>query len=175
MPRLISARESTRAAGIPMRVTLVTMDSHLASAAERAARTLAADLPGLVFTVHAAAEWNDKPAALARCHADIAAADIVIATMLFMEDHFLPVIDALRARRNHCDAMVCAMSAGEVMKLTRMGRFSMDGQATGMTALLKKLRQRMSGKGETEGAAKPSAGGSVSELVARYWLPSIVT
>jgi magnesium chelatase subunit H len=155
-----------------MRVVLVTMDSHLASAAERAARTLAADLPGLSFVVHAAAEWTDKPAALARCRDDIAQGDIVIATMLFMEDHFLPVIDALRARREHCDAMVCAMSAGEVMKLTRMGRFSMDGQATGMTALLKKLRQRMSGKGEKEGAARPSAGAQQMAMLRR--LPQIL-
>jgi magnesium chelatase subunit H len=66
------------------------------------------------------------PAALARCKADIARGDIVIATMLFMEDHFLPVLPGLQARREHCDAMVCAMSAGEVMKLTRMGKFDMD-------------------------------------------------
>ena len=46
--------------------------------------------------------------------------------MLFIEDHFLPVLPALQARREHCDAMVCAMSAAEVMKLTRMGKFDMD-------------------------------------------------
>jgi magnesium chelatase subunit H len=63
--------------------------------------------PGLRLSVHAAAEWGDDDAALARCKADIATGDIVIVTMLFMEDHFLPILPALRARRDHCDAMVC--------------------------------------------------------------------
>jgi magnesium chelatase subunit H len=155
-----------------MRVVLVTMDSHIGSAAERAARTLARELPGLTFTVHAASEWGDKPGALQRCRADIESGHIVIVTMLFMEDHFLPVIDALRARRDQCDAMVCAMSAAEVMKLTRMGRFSMDGQATGMTALLKRLRSKLSGRGETEGQHKPSAGAQQMALLRR--LPQIL-
>jgi magnesium chelatase subunit H len=64
--------------------------------------------------------------ALARCKADIAQGDIVIVTMLFLEDHFLPILPVLKARRDHCDAMVCAMSAGEVVKLTRMGKFDMS-------------------------------------------------
>jgi magnesium chelatase subunit H len=157
---------------VPLRFVLVTMDSHIASAAERAAHALARELPGLRFAVHAASEWADRPEALARCRADIAAGDIVVATMLFMEDHFLPVLDALRARRDSCDAMVCAMSAAEVMKLTRMGRFTMDGQASGITALLKKLRTRMSGKGETEGAHKPSAGAQQIAILRR--LPQVL-
>ncbi|MCU0869627.1 MAG: magnesium chelatase subunit H, partial [Burkholderiales bacterium] len=143
---------------VPMRVVLVTMDSHLASAAERAQRDLARELPGLELAVHAASEWVGNAAALARCIDDIDRGDIVIATMLFMEEHFLPLLPALRARRDACDAMVCAMSAAEVMKLTRMGRFSMDGEATGAMALLKKLRQRMSGRGEKEGANRAPAG-----------------
>jgi magnesium chelatase subunit H len=155
MPKLISAAEAKAAsvASVPMRVVLVTMDSHLASAAERAHRTLGKHMPGLRFTVHAAAEWSDDPSALERCKADIAQGDIVIATMLFMEEHFLPVMPALKARRDHCDAMVCAMSAGEVMKLTRMGRFSMDAPASGPMAFLKKLR----GKGTTSTASTEHA------------------
>ncbi|MBQ0930354.1 magnesium chelatase subunit H [Ideonella alba] len=174
MPRPTSAPESRTAgpAPVPLRVVLVTMDSHIASAAERAARELARALPGLRLAVHAASEWADKPAALARCHEDIAQGDIVIVTMLFMEDHFLPVLDALRARRAQCDAMVCAMSAAEVMKLTRMGRLSMDGQATGITALLKKLRHRLSGKGESEGSTQPSAGAQQMAMLRR--LPQIL-
>ena len=156
-----------------MRVVLVTMDSHLASAAERAHRTLAQELPGVSLSIHAASEWADKPAALERCRAAIAEGHIVIVTMLFMEEHFLPVIEALRARRMDCDAMVCAMSAGEVMKLTRMGRFSMDGEATGLMAVLKKLRGKMSGKGETEGSGnKASAGAQQMKMLRR--LPQIL-
>jgi len=157
---------------VPVRVVLVTMDSHLASAAERAHRTLARQVPGLTMSVHAASEWGDDPAALARCLDDIGQGDIVIVTMLFMEDHFLPVLPALKARRDHCDAMVCAMSAGEVMKLTRMGKFSMDGEATGVMAVLKKLRGRMSGKGEKEGASKAPAGAQQMRML--RMLPQIL-
>jgi magnesium chelatase subunit H len=138
----------------PVRVVIVTMDGHLSSAAERARRTLVATMPGLSLNIHAAAEWGDDPVAIERCRADIAAGDIVIASMLFMEEHFLPILPALQARRDHCDAMVCAMSAGEVTKLTRMGKFDMSAPATGAMAFLKRLR------GKPQAAGKSVAGGS---------------
>jgi len=155
----------------PMRVVLVTMDSHLASAAQRANRTLARAMPGLTLSVHAAAEWGDEPAALERCKSDIARGDIVIATMLFMEDHFLPVLPALLARRDHCDAMVCAMSAAEVTKLTRMGKFDMSAPATGAMAFLKKLRGKPEGKSEESGA-RATAGAQQMKMLRR--LPKIL-
>ena len=130
-----------------MRVVIVTMDSHLASATERANIALTQSLPGLSLRVHAAAEWGDDPGALERCKADIAQGDIVIAAMLFLEDHFLPILPALQARRDHCDAMVCAMSASEVTKLTRMGKFDMAAPATGAMAFLKRLRGKPPGPG----------------------------
>jgi magnesium chelatase subunit H len=154
-----------------MRVVIVTMDSHLASAAERAHRTLARTLPGLKLVVHAAAEWGDDDAALARCQDDIAHADLVIATMLFMEEHFLPVLPALRARRDHCDAMVCAMSAAEVMKLTRMGKFDMGAPTSGPMAMLKRLRGKPEAKGN-EAGVKATAGAQQMKMLRR--LPKIL-
>jgi magnesium chelatase subunit H len=144
------------AGAVPIRVVLVTLDTHVAGAAMRAQRSLRSELPGLTFTVHAASAWGDagqtgagaddaQREALAACRADILQADIVIATMLFMEDHYLPLLDVLTARRDQCDAMVCAMSAGEVMRLTRMGRFAMQGKG-GPMALLKRLRGWVRGK-----------------------------
>ncbi|QIM54597.1 magnesium chelatase subunit H [Hydrogenophaga crocea] len=124
------------------RVVLVTMDSHLAHAALRADAELQRRVPGLRLGVHTTSVFGNDPQALQACLDDIARADIVVVTMLFMEDHFLPVLPALRARRDRCDAMVCLMSAGEVMRLTRMGRFRMDAPVSGPMALLKKLRGR---------------------------------
>jgi len=69
---------------------------------------------------------------------DIARGDIVLATMLFMEDHYLPVFEALKAKRDHCDAMVCAMSAGDVVKLTKIGKLDMSKLASGPMAIVKK-------------------------------------
>jgi magnesium chelatase subunit H len=135
MPKRISAVDAT-----PLRVVVVTMDSHLAGAAARARDSLRRELPGLEFDVHAADEWGGNPAVLNRCLEDIARGDIVIATMLFLEDHIRAVLPALIARRDHCDAMLCAMSAGEVVKLTRLGRFCMSEETVGAIGWLKRLR-----------------------------------
>ena len=102
-----------------VRVVLVTLDNHLSEALRRAERTLRKDMPGLSIVVHAAADWAEDKSALARCVADIAEGDIIIATMLFVEDHIRGVLPALQARREACDAMICAMSAAEVVRQTR--------------------------------------------------------
>jgi magnesium chelatase subunit H len=133
---------------------IVTMDTHLASASERAGVHLRRDFPGMTLRLHAASEWGAHPAGLERCVADIEQADIVIATMLFMEDHFLPLLPALQARRDRCDAMVCMMSAPEVVRLTRLGRFDMSRPASGPIALLKRLRGDSRDKPATGGAAQ---------------------
>jgi magnesium chelatase subunit H len=130
----------SRAEETSVKVVIVTMDSHVASATDRARVALAREIPGLRLHVHAASEFSADPARLRECLADIGDADIIINFMLFMEDHFQPLLPALKARRDNCDAMVCAMSAGEVTKLTRMGRFDMSAPSSGPMALLKKLR-----------------------------------
>jgi magnesium chelatase subunit H len=123
-----------------IRIVVVTMDSHLAGAMMQARDTLRQDVPGLELAIHAADEWGTDAEALTACTTDIARGDIVIATMLFLEDHINLVLPALRARRDACDAMLCCMSAGEVMKLTRIGRFDMGAEAKGVMGLLKRLR-----------------------------------
>ncbi len=153
-PKPTSAADAARrVAATPIRVVIVTMDTHLASAINRARAALRLDMPGLQLSLHAAAEFAGNEAATARCRADIAQADIVVAGMLFLEDHFLPILDALQARRDHCDAMVCMMSAAEVVKLTRLGQFDMGKPASGPMALLKKLRGNKE-KAATGGAAQ---------------------
>jgi magnesium chelatase subunit H len=150
------------------------MDSHLASAAQRAGRTLSRQLPGISFTTHAADEWSSDDSALARCKADIEQGDIVIVTMLFLEDHFQPLLPVLKARRDQCDAMVCAMSAGEVTKLTRMGKFDMSAPASGLMALLKKLRGKANetADNKAESGAKATAGEKQMRMLRR--LPKIL-
>ena len=152
----------------PMRVVIVTMDNHLASAAARAQKLLNQSLPGVILSVHAASEWAGDASTLTRCIADIEQGDIIIASMLFMEDHFLPVMPALTARRERCDAMVCIMSAGEVMKLTRIGRFTMDGTTRGPMAFLKKLR------GKTDDKKKPAATAGAAQMKMLRRLPKLL-
>ncbi len=139
---------------VPTRVVIVTMDSHLSGAAFRAEEDLRRDIPGLHLTIHAADEWAGDAAKLAECHQAIAEGDIVIATMLFLEDHIRAVQPALAARRDHCDAMVCCMSAGEVTKLTKLGRFDMSQEASGALAMLKRLRGKPGGDSAKSGAGQ---------------------
>jgi magnesium chelatase subunit H len=154
MPRRTTPAERRPAGGnaVPVRVVIVTMDSHLSVAAAHAAQAVRRDLPGFELAVHAADQWAEDAEARAACHADIARADIVVAAMLFLEEHIRAVLPALAARQGHCDAMLGLLSASEVMKLTRLGRFSMAGEAKGPLALLKKLRGKReggtSGKGQ---------------------------
>ena len=130
----------TTAARPSVRVTIVTLDNHLTGAVARVRAQMAREVPGLELSVHAASNWAASPDSLAACIEDINNADVIIATMLFMEDHIQAVMPALQARRETCDAMVCFMSAGEVIKLTRMGRFVMGGSQGTIVNLLKKLR-----------------------------------
>jgi magnesium chelatase subunit H len=133
-----------------VRVTIVTLDNHLAKVVSNARAILRKDIPGLELSIHASADWETNPATLERCKSDIAQADIVIATMLFLEDQLRAIVPALEARREACDAMVVAMSAGEAVKLTKLGAFRMDAPARGPIALLKKLR---GSKGQTASGA----------------------
>src|SRR5215471_4136478 len=149
MPKRISAADKT-----PIRVVIVTMDSHLASAASRAMTLLRSELPGLDLAIYAADEWGCDPAALERCRDDIARGDIVIATMLFLDEHIQAVLPALAARRDHCDAMIGCLSAGEVVRLTRLGRLTMSGSSGGMLSLLKRLRGSRTGNSSGAGQMK---------------------
>ena len=145
----------------PIRVVIVTMDTHLASSVARARTELLRSLPGLNLHLHAASEFAGDPQATQQCRDDIARADIVIAGMLFLEEHFNPILGDLQARRDHCDAMICIASASEVVKLTRAGAFDMSKPASGPMALLKKLR----GKSSSEG--KPATGGAAQMKMLR--------
>lgn len=140
MPKRTSAADAT-----PIRVVIVTLDNHLASVTDRARAALAKELPGLTVDFHAAATWDTDPAAIERCRADIQKGDIIVATMLFMEDHVRAVMPDLMARRDTCDAMIGCLSAAEVVKLTRMDRFSMSGETVGVLSWLKRLRGKGGG------------------------------
>ena len=148
----------------PVRVVVITLDNHLSGAFARAQAQFARSGTGVTIGFHAAADWEEKPGTLDAARADIARADIILCTMLFLEDHIRAVMPALEARREHCDAIVGLMSAGEVVKLTRMGDYRMDKPATGMMGLLKKLR----------GSSKPGASSGKGQMAMLRRLPKLL-
>jgi magnesium chelatase subunit H len=138
--RAATSPASAAPVSAPMRVVVVTLDRHLNGVIKRAAAELARQIPGLSLTLHAATDWADDRAALSRCVEDIGQGDIIVSTMLFMEDHVRAVLPALEARREACDAMIGVMSAGEIIRLTKLGPLRMDGSEKGPLAMLKRLR-----------------------------------
>jgi len=165
----------SRAEATPIRVLLLTMDTHLAMVIERARVRLEHELPGLSLQLHSATEWSDSAPALGRTLAEIERADIIFANMLFLEEQFLPILGALKARRDHCDAMLCAISAGEVVRLTRLGGFDMARSGGGPMALLRRLKPgNRRGKSDEDhtGAGKASSGAQQMRMLRR--LPKIL-
>lgn len=150
----------------PVRVAIVTLDNHLKGAVDRAEAALAPE--GIALSLHAASDWASDAGALEKVKAAIAEADIVIATMLFLDDHIRLILPSLEARREACDAMVCLMSAGEVVRLTRMGQYRMDAPARGPLALLKRLR----GKPAKPGQGPSNSGAGQMKLLRR--LPKLL-
>jgi len=150
----------------PIRVVIVTLDNHLAGAAERARAALRRDYPGLELSFHAASDWAAKPDMLERCRADVARGDIIAANMLFMEEHFQAIMPALQDRAPHCDALVASMSAPEIVRLTRLGGLDMSAPQGGLMKALKKLRG---------GAGKdPSKAGGKSQMALLKSLPKVL-
>ncbi len=148
----------------PLHVVIVTLDNHLSGAVERAAARLAKDGSAITIGFHAAADWDRDAGSLDRCIADIGRGDIVIATMLFLDDHIRAVLPALAARREDCAAMLGLMSGSEIVKLTRLGDYRMDKPATGPLALLKRLR----------GSSKPGGSSGAGQLKMLRRLPKIL-
>lgn len=161
-----SAAEGPRPAAPAVRVAIVTLDNHLAAAVRRAEAALRREIPGLCVTLHAAADWADDAAALAACREAIANADLILASMLFVEEHVQAVLPALTARAETCDAIVGIMSAPEIVRLTRLGPYRMDGSSKGPMALLKKLKPKSK-------TGAPAAGGAEQMAMLRR-LPKLL-
>jgi magnesium chelatase subunit H len=136
----------------PIVVVIITLDHHLGGVMDRVRERLEPEIPGLDLRHHAMTTFSD-PRAVETCRRDIAEGDIILANMFFLEEHIRAVLPALEARHEQCDAMICTLSAGEVMRLTRMGEFRMNGSKKGMS-LLKKLRGKSSGAGKSGGAGQ---------------------
>ena len=146
----------------PVRVAIATLDNHLKGAVERADATLAES--NIFVSLHAASDWDRDENALEAAKGAIAEADIIIATMLFLDDHIRAILPALEARREECDAMLGIMSAGEIVKLTRLGAYRMDEPSRGPLALLKRLR----------GSKKAGASSGAGQMKMLRRLPKIL-
>lgn len=145
-------------------LVILTLDNHAAGPMARASLRLAQDFPGLKVDVHAAAEWNENPEALDAARRAIAGADMIMANLLFLEPHVAPILPDLRAARDRVDGMIGVIADAEIVKLTRIGKLDMMQPASGMMALMKKLR----------GSSKPSAEDGAKKMAMLRRLPRIL-
>ena len=146
------------------RVAIVTLDAHAAGPAARVERTLARDFPGLVVTVHAAAEWAENQAALEDAKAAVNTADIVIANLLFIEEHITAILPELKAARERADAFIGVIADAQIVKLTKMGDLDMARPQSAAVRLLKKLR----------GSSKPSGASGEKQMRLLRRIPRIL-
>ncbi|MEM9765017.1 MAG: cobaltochelatase subunit CobN, partial [Pseudomonadota bacterium] len=146
------------------RVVIVTLDAHAAGPARRAMTALAADYPGLEVSIHAAAEWGETPGAFEAAEAAVMQGDIVVANLLFLEEHVARILPALKARRDSCDAMIGVIADASIVKLTRMGSLDMMSPEKGAMKLMKRLR----------GSSKPSSSNGADKMKMLRRLPKIL-
>ena len=135
-------------------VVIITLDHHAAGPAARVLPKLALDYPGLSVSIHAAAEWAENPAALQVAKEAVAGAQIIVANLLFIEEHITAILPDLQARRETLDAFVGVIADEAIVHLTKMGSMDMSKPATGLMALLKKLKPKTKKRSSGESQMK---------------------
>jgi magnesium chelatase subunit H len=145
------------------RFVILTLDAHAAGPATRIAPRLVKDFPGIEVSVHAAAEWAENPASLARAKAAIADANMVVANLLFIEEHITAILPDLQKVRDRLDAFVGVIADPAIVKLTKMGDLDMTKPASGPMALLKKLKP-----------SKATSGSGANQMAMLRRLPKIL-
>lgn len=146
------------------RFVILTLDSHAAGPAARVADDLSVDFPGLQVSVHAAAEWSENPAALEAAREAVRHGDIIVCSILFLEEHVQGLMPELMERRNNCDAMIGVIADSSIVQLTRMGDLDMSKPASGAMKLLKSLR----------GSKKPSGASGAKQMKMLRRLPRLL-
>ena len=146
----------------PLKFVIITLDAHLAGAVAEAATLVVRQLPSIDLRVHVASDWPENPSSLERCKSDIATGDIIAVTQCFQDEQVTAIRDALLARRDHCDSMLVAVSAAELVRCTKMGKFDMGGAVEktpkpwSPLGILKKLRGSRDG-GKSSGERQMTA------------------
>ena len=145
-------------------MVIVTLDAHAAGPAARVETRLAAEYPGLSVSVHSAAEWAENGNALENARDAIAQADIVVANLLFLEEHIKSILPELEAARDRADAFIGMIADSQIVRLTKMGDLDMSKPASTAMRLMKKLR----------GSSKPSGASGEKQMKLLRRLPRIL-
>jgi hypothetical protein len=152
MPKRTSAADAT-----PVRVVIVTMDSHLASAVDARARRRCGASCRAALTRARGRRVGRRPGragALPRRHR--ARRHRHRDDAVHGGPHPRRAAGAAGAAR-HCDAMVCCMSAGEVVKLTRSAASTWTAPRRAADGAAEALRGKKEGSGAAGGPDEDAA------------------
>ncbi|BAY62077.1 magnesium chelatase [Calothrix brevissima NIES-22] len=140
-----------------IKVVYVVLESQYQSALSQAVRTINANHPNLAIEIsgYLIEELRDSEN-YEEFKRDIESANIFIASLIFIEDLAQKVVAAVEPYRDRLDVAVVFPSMPEVMRLNKMGSFSLAqlGQSKSAIAQFMRKRKEKSGAGFQDGMLK---------------------
>jgi magnesium chelatase subunit H len=140
-----------------IKVVYVVLESQYQSALSQAVRAINANNPNLAIEIsgYLIEELRD-PENYEEFKKEIASANIFIASLIFIEDLAQKLVTAVAPHRDRLDVSVVFPSMPEVMRLNKMGTFSLAqlGQSKSAIAQFMRKRKEKSGAGFQDGMLK---------------------
>ncbi|MGM3308086.1 magnesium chelatase subunit H [Anabaena sp. WFMT] len=140
-----------------IKVVYVVLESQYQSSLSEAVRAINANHPSVAIEISGyLIEELRNSENYEELKRDIASANIFIASLIFIEDLAQKVVAAVEPHRDHLDVSVVFPSMPEVMRLNKMGSFSLAqlGQSKSVIANFMKKRKEKSGAGFQDGMLK---------------------
>ncbi|MFM2064413.1 MAG: hypothetical protein RLZZ507_4084 [Cyanobacteriota bacterium] len=140
-----------------IKVVYVVLESQYQSSLSQAVREINANHPSIAIEIsgYLIEELRDSEN-YEDFKRDIASANIFIASLIFIEDLAQKLVAAVQPHRDNFDVAVVFPSMPEVMRLNKMGSFSLAqlGQSKSVIANFMKKRKEKSGAGFQDGMLK---------------------
>ena len=140
-----------------VKVVYVVLEPQYQSALSAAVRSINKAHPNVAIEIsgYLIEELRD-PTNYENFKKDISEANIFIASLIFLEDLADKLVAAVEPYRDHLDVAVVFPSMPQVMRLNKMGSFSMAqlGQSKSAIAQFMKKRKEKSGAGFQDGMLK---------------------
>lgn len=133
-----------------IKVVYVVLESQYQSALSQAVRVINKNHPNVAIEISGyLIEELRSPENYEEFQKDVETANIFIASLIFIEDLAQKVVEAVQPHRDRLDVAVVFPSMPEVMRLNKMGSFSMAqlGQSKSAIAQFMRKRKEKSGAG----------------------------
>ena len=133
-----------------LKVVYVVLEPQYQSALSAAVRQINGDNPNLAVKIsgYLIEELRD-PENYADFQREVSEANIFIASLIFIEDLAEKVVDAVKPHRDNLDAVVVFPSMPQVMRLNKLGSFSMAQLGQSKSAIGQFMRKRKENSGSS--------------------------